>query len=707
MSTASVRVRALYATELRMLLRDRRTVMLSIVLPLVVMPIMLFASRWVEERRKTTIESREATYAVEGPRAAEARELVARAVGLVMDPGDDGGRPLLLREARVEDPARALEAGEIAFYVSATSAGAAPRGGAPTTPDEGDDDPHPLDLPGTDVPEGLLTLSVVYRADRDASGSVASRLVARLREVRRDLRHEALAGAGFTVARAETLPVESASVAGEGQVAGLALGRLLTILLMFLLFSGGSVVAQDTLAGEKERGTLETLLTTAAARSEIVTAKFLFVLTVAMIITVTQVLNLLVYVGFGLIPTSASLAAAVSPALALGLLLFFLPLAAFVAGVLLLASGYARSYREAQLYLLPTMLLASVPALAGTLPSVSLRSAIVMVPVANISVGVKEMLVGRVDWPVLVVAWLVTAAAAAYTMRLAARMLSTERLIVPSAGEAPERPGVPVMRLGRILTWYGVMWALLLLVSLNAGADFDIRLQLVVNLVGIFLGGSLLFIRRFRLDAAEALSLRMPPLSSWLAVAIGIPSGLLTGIGVFKLAQVITPVPKEVLESFGQQIMPESIPFWQLLPLMTILPGICEEIAFRGVLLHALRRHYRPLGAILLVGVAFGLFHMSLFRILQTAYLGVLFATATVLSGSIFPAMVWHASSNALALAAGRAGFPIQSLDASMHILAATALAVALWILWRDRRIVPVGGAASAGAAPAVRRPGR
>ncbi len=163
-------------------------------------------------------------------------------------------------------------------------------------------------------------------------------------------------------------------------MAGLALGRLVTLLLLFFLLSGGAVVAQDALAGEKERGTLETLLTTAISRREIVTAKVLLVLGVALTITVIQVLNLLVYVGFGVIPTSQNLAAAVTPGVAAALLVFLLPLAALVAGILVLVSGYARSYREAQLYFLPLMLGAAVPALAAFLPEIALRSAIVFVP---------------------------------------------------------------------------------------------------------------------------------------------------------------------------------------------------------------------------------------------------------------------------------------------------------------------------------------
>jgi membrane protease YdiL (CAAX protease family) len=242
------------------------------------------------------------------------------------------------------------------------------------------------------------------------------------------------------------------------------------------------------------------------------------------------------------------------------------------------------------------------------------------------------------------------------------------------------------VRVGQVATWFAVMWALLLIVTLNLGEDFDIRGQLVINLVIVFLGGSLLFIRRFRLPPREVLSLRMPPASAWPAVVLGVPSALITGIGVFRISQWFVPVPREVLEIFSQYLVPDTIPFWQLLPMMTLLPGICEEIAFRGVLLHSLRRHYSPVMAVLIAGLVFGLFHFSLFRLAPTAYLGVVLGIVTVLSGSIYPAMAWHALNNALGLAAGHYELELDALPAYGYVLAAAGLAVSFWMLWSSRR---------------------
>ena len=122
-------------------------------------------------------------------------------------------------------------------------------------------------------------------------------------------------------------------------------------------------------------------------------------------------------------------------------------------------------------------------------------------------------------------------------------------------------------------------------------------------------------IRRYRLDVREALALRPVKPAVWVAVLAGVPAGLLTGIGVFRLASLVVPVPPTVIEAFSEALVPGSVPTWQILVLFTVLPGICEEIAFRGMLLHGLHRRLHPAALALAVGVTFGLFHVTLFRI--------------------------------------------------------------------------------------------
>jgi membrane protease YdiL (CAAX protease family) len=370
-------------------------------------------------------------------------------------------------------------------------------------------------------------------------------------------------------------------------------------------------------------------------------------------------------------------------------LLFLLPVAGLAASILLLTSGYAKTYKEAQLYFFPVFLLSLIPALAPFLPGITLRSAIVVVPVANIAVAVKEILVGDFDWQMLILAWLLTAGAAVWVRGLAARTLSTERLIVPSIADTA---GIMVDRnvlfQRQVLPAFALIWAVFFLVSMLE-VNVEIRVQALINLVGIFLGASLFLIYRYRLPWKEVLAIRSVRPMVWPVVLIGAPAGLLTASGVFQLVSHVLPVPQEILEEFSNLMLPEGVPAWQLVFFVAVLPGICEEVAFRGLLLHGLRRQLHPVGLALVTGFIFGLFHIALFRIIPVAFLGILLAGVTLLTGSIFPAMLWHALTNAVGIVAASQLESLTEYGLIAYLVAASVVALVFALLWQFRTPYP------------------
>ncbi len=140
-----------------------------------------------------------------------------------------------------------------------------------------------------------------------------------------------------------------------------------------------------------------------------------------------------------------------------------------------------------------------------------------------------------------------------------------------------------------------------------------------------------------------------------------------------------------MLEQFGRELLPKDIPLWQLFLFIAVLPGICEEIAFRGTLLYGLRRRLRPVPLVLAVGVIFGLFHVALFRLIPTAFMGVFLTVIALLTGSIFPCIVAHAGNNALALWVSQAKVPLDNRPWWVYAAAACAFAAGFWILYRTR----------------------
>jgi membrane protease YdiL (CAAX protease family) len=273
-------------------------------------------------------------------------------------------------------------------------------------------------------------------------------------------------------------------------------------------------------------------------------------------------------------------------------------------------------------------------------------------------------------------------------MRSSVAFLSEERLVTPGAGDSAELSGGIALFGRRVLRWFAALWAVLWIVNSYTGAA-DIRIQLVINLVVLFFTASIVMLWRYRLNPREALALRMPRPAVWLALLCAIPGGVLTASGLARLTNHFIPVPTETLEEFTGNIIPEGMGWVQLLFVLALLPAVFEEIAFRGLLLHGLHRRLRPLALVLVVGLVFGIFHFALFRFAGTAFLGALLAAVTLLTGSLLPAIAWHAGNNALAVVAARHEIPLSELSPEYYLAGVGMLAVSFWILWRNRTPYP------------------
>lgn len=646
--------RTLVRFELVQLARDRRTLAIAVLAPLVLLPALLFVNRLTEsadEERRA-----EATYrwAPAGDEQARVDGLVERALRL----GGESVAPLQLArvDAAESHPDTLLARGEIEVVV---------------------EDLGPDSL-------GVPVVELRFRASSDGSSTAAQRLRTRLERVRAELRDSVFRAGGLPVEPDGVLPVTEVNVASAVREGGSFLGVVLPPLLVLLMLTGGSIVAADTLSGEKERGTLETLLTTSASRREIVGAKGLAILVVGLVITFINLANLGVYLGLGLVELPSNLEVAVTPFALAVLALLLLPVALLVAVALLLVSGMSRSYREYQLYFFPAFLVLLVPSAAGFLPGLELRSVAILVPVANVALAVRDVLAGRAELPLVILSAVITGGAAAFLGRLVERTLSTERLLGDSASDRAELVGGPTLFPYRVLRWFGLLWVALLGVSVWFGS-LGIREQILVNVVGLFLGGALVMAWRYRLPVREAFALRAVPWAVWPAVLVGAPSALFVGIGLAEVTGRFLPVPSRMVEAFGQFLLPDDIGLVQLVFFLAVLPGICEEIAFRGVLLYGLRKRLGPVALCLAVGLVFGLFHVSLYRIVPTAYLGVVLSVVVLLTGSILPAILWHAINNAAVLVPSALGWfdPEQAIPVWGYAVAALGLAGSLALLAR------------------------
>jgi membrane protease YdiL (CAAX protease family) len=273
---------------------------------------------------------------------------------------------------------------------------------------------------------------------------------------------------------------------------------------------------------------------------------------------------------------------------------------------------------------------------------------------------------------------------AGYLMRVSARMLTREDLIVPAHFEAAEFVGGPRLFQKRVLRWFALMWVITFAAASNVPALANLRRQLIFNEIVIMLGAALLMMWIYRLDPREVLSLKPVKPAVWLGILFSIPSGYLTAIGVFRVVNYIIPAPQQLLERFAQDIIPKGMPTWQLLLYIAVLPAICEELAFRGMLLSGLKHRFRPAILVVGIGIIFGFFHMTLYRIAPTAALGMILTAIAMMTGSVFPGMLLHAGNNALGVLAGDL-FNVETLTWAHYAAAAAIFSLSLWIIYRNR----------------------
>jgi len=679
-------LRLLFVHEMKMLLRARRTVIMAIVLPAVIMPLMLYAQKYSANRRERQLTGTTYRYAIIGPLADRARLLINQTRDSLSSSDDDSLerlRQFKFIETSVVNAAESLDRDDVEFYIETMTgeqADALPKPPASSRPSTS---PR---FTTAQVPRlsGVPLMNVIYRGDRDASDTGHERIMALLRVARQRDAQALLVKRGFPGDPKELFSVEDVSVATNGQVTGSVVGRFITLFLVMMMFTGGAVAAMDIISGEKERGTLETLLTTAVGRSEIVAAKQSAITAVAIVITLLQGLNFLLYIKLKVIDLPKDFDLQLPTEMALTLLLLFLPLAATIAAVLLMLSAYAKSYKESQMYFFPVYIFSLIPSLASVMPGISLRSAIAFVPVANVSVAAREILMGRPDTLMIGVTSVVMVLTAGYLMRVSARMLTREDLIVPTHFEAAEFVGGPRLFQKRVLRWFALMWVITFAAASNVPALANLRRQLIFNEIVIMLGAALLMMWVYRLDPREVLSLKPVKPAVWLGIVFSIPSGYLTAIGVFRVVNYVIPAPQQLLERFAQDIIPKGMPTWQLLLYIAVLPAICEELAFRGMLLSGLKHRFRPAILVVGIGIIFGFFHMTLYRIAPTAALGMILTAIAMMTGSVFPGMLLHAGNNALGVLAGDL-FNVETLTWAHYAAAAAIFSLSLWIIYRNR----------------------
>lgn len=522
---------------------------------------------------------------------------------------------------------------------------------------------EPISAPALDSP----TFRVVTREGDRIGDAIADELTQRImlnrdRGLRSLLRRT-------RVGPAPVLYVEQSRIPAAGPPES-PLSAFVPLMLLLMTMTGAVYPSIDLTAGERERGTLEMLLAAPVSRRDLLLAKFFTVLVVAVL---TAIVNLIAMVltliasGFDQVVFGGGVALLTI----LQLLLLLVVFAAFFSAVLLSITSLARSFREAQAWLIPLMLISLAPGVLSLLPGIRLTIPLAITPLINIVLLARDLLQGSAEFPVFLLTLFSTAVWAVAAVNIAAGIF--DRDLLATAGSARRSAGLTDNSTSQNALPAIVIWKCLAVLIPCFAVLPGLRGRLVSpeNISGqLLLSAGILiltlvvipswFVHRSRTRWKSAFALNPARGASLLA-------GLLLGLGAWTIVYEILIFnsdlevwlqlleDSELQNTLDRLIASASLPV-KLLCLAAV-PAICEELFFRGFLLSSLRSAWNsPMRALIFTSLLFAAAHvitdasLTLERFPGTLLLGLLLGVVRIESGSILPGIILHATNNALLL---------------------------------------------------------
>ncbi|MBI1841981.1 MAG: CPBP family intramembrane metalloprotease [Verrucomicrobia bacterium] len=651
----------LFQKEITETLRDRKTLLMAVGLPILLYPLIAMALTKLQESRAEAQEAVRSKIAVWGRLPGELKSDLERSnkldlfAGLGLEAGLEArmlaGDLPPIPSAKQEDEAGASESGRATNKVAAAVA------------------EHPLivaaqALVGARKADAVLVLDpqfqsqvsggglarvhVLYDSVRDASGKAQERLSQALEGLRKQevVRREKAHGLppGFSKA----LQVQERNLAPKQRRTGKFLGSILPFLLIVLSASGGLYATIDLTAGEKERNTLQTLLCAPLTGLEIIVGKFFAAWVIVLITTLANLASMAatfarIFAGSGGFQTSVS-----TYALAF---LVLLPATFMLTAIFLSIAVFARDFKDGQNLLTPMFMLLTMPLGATMLPDVELNVWTSAVPLVNIALLMKGVFIAEAKPELIFFTLLSSVLYAGLALSFAARVFQQEQVLLGgrdswkglfrfSAPIARDRPS-PAFA----WTAFAAVFVMVFYVSqLLQGANTIVAV--LATQYGFFLLPNALMAWRWRFSAKDTYLLRRPALSAVIgAILIGFSAwGVTAG-----LVTRIFPPPESFAKGLEKVLLFEgmNVPLIGVWLLLGATPAICEELFFRGLIMGGFRGMGRwP--AWLLSSLLFAVAHSSIYRLLPTFTLGMIIAFCAWRSRSIFTGMIIHAINNSL-----------------------------------------------------------
>lgn len=511
-------------------------------------------------------------------------------------------------------------------------------------------------------------IRVFTRASDDKSRIAASRMEMLFNKYRDGLVAENLQKKSISSAEIQPFRVAKIDLSSDVSKRAAVWSRVLPFVVFIWALTGAFYPAIDLCAGEKERGTLETLLSSPASRNDIVWGKLFTVIAFSM---GTSLLNLfsMSFTGLFVINSMARMSEGAMqigppPFFAFGwLIVALVPLSALFSATSLAIASFARSSKEGQYYLMPILLISLPLMMLPMMPGAELNLGTSLIPVTGLMLVLRALIENRFTEamqfaaPVLAV----TLFCCLLVTRWAVSQFNNEKVLFRES----ERVGLGVFlkslvrERGAMPTFLEAIFCGVVLLVIRffttlvaqPPASFDqFARQTLVLHIGMIIGPVVLMAIVLTTHPLRSLGLSK---TKWVAL----PLAVLMAVGLHPIVsgfgELVLRVYPMQADAGGMQQMMELIfagapSFLAILLVFALLPAISEELAFRGFIMNGLRQAGDRWAAILIASLFFGATHGILQQSIIAFFTGTIIGFISFQAGSIWPAICYHFTHNAI-----------------------------------------------------------
>lgn len=615
----SKKVMIVYRKELMEVLRDKRTLFTTLLLPVILYPLLIVGFNAIMARQTGVLEQKSASVAVQ--------DSVMNAASMAI----------------IENLA------EIENYTILPAAGNA------QALYENRDIQAIVSISDSLTAGGLTAYHIYIQYDtaNEQSRTVYSKLKEQLAESEKALMQEQLQLRGVPTDVMNILDVRQIDTASSQRKMGMILGMFLPYIMIIMLLTGASVVAADLVAGEKERKTLETLLVSGIGRLEIVIGKYLTIITLAMLNLVINLFSISFSMRYMLSQAGMDMSGASLPLNSILILLAaMLPLATLFAAILLSLSTFSRNMKEARTYEQPLMMVSMMMAMISFLPAIEMSNLMALIPVINIALLFKAVMIEEYQVSHLLITIGSTLILDVFAIWATIKLFKTESILFRSDDDSGSIKAIKKNKASFFNPYNGIVYfsiALLLLYYLGSyWQGQDLWRGLLNTQIFIIALPALLLLRILKLNSRDVLRLKPPKLLPVVLVPfMAVPAAILVAT-LAQLINAIYPFPEQYLENLTK-LFKMDIPLWQSFMIIAVAPGVCEELLFRGMFPRFFEKYGMKVN-IVVTALLFAAFHLDPFRFVPVFLLGLLLGYQTLRSGSIYLSMLSHTINNGLAL---------------------------------------------------------